>query len=237
MVAAGLAPSHRAVAPAVPHPAPLTRPGGGVAAPTTRPATLPTGAAGGERPGPNESQGNYWPDVRVRLWCDQNTPVAVGEMTFGVRCVGQAVEDFPVVALHPPTVHWPRFAKLFRDGARVPPRPEALPPPGPPQPELPPEVRPVQTEGVVTATLHYGETRELTFRLDDAVDAAALAPGLYLLYVDMGPARVDAQAVQFEVWDEKIEGGTRRMAKVTAQGLPVSALAAKRPTTQPAKAR
>ena len=210
--AAGAKPSTRPASP------PATRP---AVAATSSPAPRPSA---GTRQNPREVEHDR-PLLRVRLWCDQSGPVPASEMTFGVRYIGEPPSPDMALTLPPPS-DWPRLVRVYRDG-----RPLAL---EPAKPAKAPEVaRPRDAE---PAKFEYGETREYTFDLSDILPPDRLSPGRYLLYVDPAPTAALAHALSFEVWDEKAEGGgTRRLAKVTAQGLPVPALAAKRPATRPAE--
>lgn len=194
----------------------------GAGAPSTRPeepgpgrvGPAAAGKAAARRPPPPEE-----PDltrVAIRTWCDQTVPVAVEDMTFGVRYIG-ASTDPATIKVSPSRPWWRAHCRVYRDGKLV------AHPPGPP-------VDP-NAAAPRAVTLQVGDFREFTFSLADVLEADEITPGRYLLVVHLDPQPADPQGVEIEVWDEKEEGGkTRRMGRMTAQGVKP----ATQPTTQPA---
>jgi hypothetical protein len=153
--------------------------------------------------------------VGIRLWWDQPGQVPLDAVTFGVRYVGESKDPVPVHLFTSP-FHWRQYVRIERDGKTIEPKVQGFGEDG----------RPPDS---VVAMLEYGQSRELTFKLSDAIELGSLGPGRYLLSVNLGRTPVRTHAVQFEVRDE----GGRRVARPIAQGVPLATQPATVPTSLP----
>jgi hypothetical protein len=153
------------------------------------------------------------PQVRIRLWCDQTDEVALADLSLGIRYISERQEMDYGIRLHGVKYHWRNFTDIERDGELVQPRDRLRTPRGhSPRGRL--------------FVLGFGEFREFSFTLSDAIELDQIGPGSYTIVPHLGKVGTRAQPLRFHVREE----GGKLLARVEG---PVVSKPTTRATTGP----